>query len=56
MAEDRAYDSRRVPNLERQERMEGKFGADIIEMRERPDPHQAELDAMDAEDRKTSNG
>jgi hypothetical protein len=56
MAKDRAYDSRRVPNLERQERMESKFGADLIEMRERPDQHQAELDAMDEADKRENNG
>ena len=55
MAKDRAYDTRRQAKLERQERMEAKFGADIIEMRERPDAHQAELDAMDAAD-KEQNG
>lgn len=42
MAKDRAYDSRRVPNLERQERMESKFGADLVYAK--PDTHDAEAE------------
>ena len=51
MANDRSYDSRRQPNLERQERMESKFGYEMAN----PQPNTHDIE-MEEADKRLSNG